>query len=205
MVKRVHPAATNSARSATACSANATDSSTSKSPAANATGSTTTRTVLPHTTSASQISTTRTAKFSATSASPAEAASWIGFLLRRDTSFLRAHLQALHLGEKGLEDPSRVIVLGGAGLDRRGLVLQLSTHLMLRRVDAGDNSVEEIEALLELVDRSARRVPRVAHGVEDVLRLQGRFGGRRGVPSQSSNRGEDLQRWEKNQPKSISS
>jgi hypothetical protein len=197
MVKRVHPAATNSARSATACSANATDSSTSKSPAANATGSTTTRTVLPHT--------TRTAKFSATSASPAEAASWIGFLLRRGTSFLRAHLQALHLGEKGLEDPSRVIVLGGAGLDRRGLVLQLGTHVMLRRVDAGDNSVEEIEALLELVDRSTRRVPRVAHGVEDVLRLQGRFGGRRGVPSQSSNRGEDLQRWEKNQPKSISS
>jgi hypothetical protein len=60
-------------------------------------------------------------------------------------------------------------------LHRRGHEIHLRHQLLLGGVDARNVPMEEIEASAELVDRSLRACFRLAHGLEDELRLQRRF------------------------------
>jgi hypothetical protein len=65
-------------------------------------------------------------------------------------------------------------------LHRRGHEIDLRRQLLLGGVDVHHVPMKEIEAGAELVDRSLRACGRLAHGLEDELRLRRRLRRRRG-------------------------
>jgi hypothetical protein len=76
-----------------------------------------------------------------------------------------ALLHELQLVQQRLQDARGVVVLGSAVRDRRRLMVELSTHLLLGRIDARDDSVQQIQTLLELRERRTGLIRRFPHRI----------------------------------------
>jgi hypothetical protein len=84
----------------------------------------------------------------------------------------RSRLEELQFGEEALQDPSSIVVLGGACRNCLCLVVQLGAHLLLRRVNPRHHAVQHIQTRLKLSKSRGRLLRCFSHRVEDEERLR---------------------------------